>query len=45
MVYKPCLALLTIHYYNLPKSSAPDGVPTFSRRRCKSFSLKPSGGE
>lgn len=26
-------------------SEVPEGVPTFSRRRCKSFSSNPSGGE
>lgn len=31
--------------YHLPRSSPPEGLPTFSRRRCKSFGLNPSGGE
>jgi hypothetical protein len=29
----------------LPRSSPPEGLPTFSSKRCRSFGLNPSGGE
>lgn len=48
-IYKYVKQIIIIYLYNniviLPISSMPEGLPTFSRRRCKSFGLNPSGGE